>query len=157
MEQQPKVNKIPRKENKWITHVKKFASENGINYAVALKDPRTKASYREEPEILNETVKSRRVKERVMKPVESTYILRDLTKQKIEMKKAIVAEDKANARKKRNMMRDTELERVKSELSGMPPQMIPPETAKQLAVKIKNIVLTAKKDKEIAKMKLKNK
>jgi len=59
-----------RKENKWITHVKKFAAENGINYAAALKDPRTKASYREEPEILNEKVKSRRAKERVMKPEE---------------------------------------------------------------------------------------
>ena len=155
--EQPKM----RKENKWISHVKKFAAENGINYAVALKDPRTKASYREEPEILNEKVKYRRDRERVMRPimrpVESTYVFRDLTKQKLEMKKAIAAEDKANARKKRNMMRDAELERVKSELSGMPPQMIPPETAKELALKIKNVMLTAKKDKESAKMKLKNK
>lgn len=141
--EQPKV----RKENKWITHVKKFAAENGINYSAALKDPRTKASYREEPEILNEKVKARRAKERVMKPVEppkkeDTFVLRELTKQKISMKK----EDKTNARKQRNMMRDAELDRVKQELkqmSIMPPPK-PEMTAKQLARKIKNIELTAK-------------
>ena len=114
--------RAPRKENKWITHVKKFASENGINYSMALKDPRTKALYREEPEILKEKVKSRRVKERVMKPLVKTppnYSIRELTKKKLEMKKAIIDEEneiKKNARIKRNMMRDSELDRVTKEL-----------------------------------------
>jgi len=162
MEQPKKMKKekstAPRKENKWITHVKLFASENGINYALALKDPRTKASYREEPEILKETVKYRRDKERVMRPVEppkkeDTFVLRELTKQKMSMKK----EDKTNARKQRNMMRDAELDRVKQELekmSIMPPPK-PEMTAKQLARKIKNIELTAqvRRDKELQKLK----
>jgi hypothetical protein len=32
--------------NKWISHVKDFASKNGINYRDALKDPKCKAAYR---------------------------------------------------------------------------------------------------------------
>lgn len=39
-------NKMAAKHNPWIAHVKAFATQHGINYAQALKDPRTKASYK---------------------------------------------------------------------------------------------------------------
>jgi len=31
--------------NKWIEHVKKFASDNNVAYACAISDPRCKSSY----------------------------------------------------------------------------------------------------------------
>jgi hypothetical protein len=32
--------------NKWISHVKDFASKNGMDYRNALKDPKCRASYK---------------------------------------------------------------------------------------------------------------
>jgi hypothetical protein len=32
--------------NKWISHVKSFASKNGMKYGDALKDPKCKAAYK---------------------------------------------------------------------------------------------------------------
>ena len=41
-----KVKRKSTKTSPWISHVKKFAAANGMNYPEALKDPRCKNSYR---------------------------------------------------------------------------------------------------------------
>jgi hypothetical protein len=92
----------PKKTNQWVEHVREFSKKHGLTYACALSTPECKASY------TNPNVKY----------VSDKQKLKDLTRKiknvelTAEVRKSKIVNEKSKAR-------DTELERVKTELERM--------------------------------------
>jgi hypothetical protein len=120
-----------KKTSAWIAHVKKFAADNNIKYNEALKSPNLREGYEPAPK-----------KQRKFTMGKGKVFCTEHPDMVLVSKK--VAEEMAvkpmltQIRKDKSKMRDKELDRVKSELSGMP--IIQP-----MALAQKEMVVSSKK------------
>lgn len=121
-----------KRQSAWIEHVKKFAADNNIKYNEALKSPNLREGYEPAPK------KQRKFTMGKGKVFCTEHPNMVLVSKKVAEEMAVkpmltvVEEMPSQIRKDKSKMRDKELDRVKSELSGMP--IIQPMARKPMMV-----------------------